>query len=136
MKLKEIHLLAFYTAKPRNPKMTHIKGYMKDPANIQYDERIEFTKGLKSKDQQIAGIILNLNQKKVVTNKFDKEQRDFDALFKYFLEAYPQYVIQVMAQLDMPYLEQFIPKEDKPVTEGAPSAPETSTETNETVQAQ
>jgi hypothetical protein len=112
MRIKEIHLVAFYTAKPRNPRMTHIPGYMKDPNNIQYDERIEFTKGLKSKDQTTASIILNLNQKKVVTNRIDKDQRDFDALFKYFLEAYPQYVIQVMAQLDMPYLEQFIPKEE------------------------
>jgi hypothetical protein len=34
-------------------------------------------------------------------------------LFKYFLEAYPQYVVQVMAQLDMAYLEQFIPKEEE-----------------------
>jgi hypothetical protein len=117
MKIKDIHLIAFYVAKPRNPKMTHIKGYMKDPANIQYDERIEFTKGLQSKDQQYAGIVLNLNTKKVITNRFDKDQRDFDALFKYFLEAYPQYVIQVMAQLDMAYLEQFIPKDEKPAEE-------------------
>ena len=33
-------------------------------------------------------------------------------MFKYFLEGYPQYVIQTMAQLDMAYLEQFIPKEE------------------------
>jgi len=38
-------------------------------------------------------------------------------LFKYFLEAYPKYVIQVMAQLDMAYLEQFIPKEVETVTD-------------------
>lgn len=113
MKLKDIHLIAFYVAKPRNPRLTFQKGYMKDPANIQYDERIEITKGLNNKDRQYAGIILNLNTKTVVYNKFDTDQRDFDALFKYFLEGYPQYVIQVMAQLDMAYLEQFIPKEEK-----------------------
>jgi hypothetical protein len=38
-------------------------------------------------------------------------------MFKYFLEGYPQYVIQTMAQLDMAYLEQFIPKEDETVEE-------------------
>lgn len=113
MKLKDIHLIAFYVAKPRNPRLTFQKGYMKDPANIQYDERIEITKGLNNKDRQYAGIILNLNTKTVVYNKFDADQRDFDTLFKYFLEGYPQYVIQVMAQLDMAYLEQFIPKEEK-----------------------
>jgi hypothetical protein len=131
MKIKEIHLLAFYVARPRNPKMTHIKGYMKDPANIQYDERIEITRGLHGKDQQYAGIVLNLNQKKVVYNKFDTDQRDFDTLFKYFLEGYPQYVIQVMAQLDVQYLEQFIPREEQ--TEAEATAPEV---TSETVQAE
>lgn len=112
MKIKDIHLIATYMARPRDPRKTHIKGYMKDPANIQYDERIEFTRSLRSKDGTMAGIVLNLNQKTVVYNKFDTDQRDFDALFKYFLEAYPNYVIKVMAQLDMPYLEQFIPREE------------------------
>lgn len=117
MKIKDIHLLAFYTQRPRPGVKTHIKGWMQNPDNFQYDERVEFTKGLNGKDQQYANIVLNLNQKKVVSNKFDGDQRDFDTLFKYFLEAYPQYVIQVMAQLDMPYLEQFIPKEEKPAEE-------------------
>ena len=112
----DIYLLATYVARPKNPRQTSRAGYITDPNNIQYDERIAFTKGLKPRDQATSGIILNLNQKKVVSNKFDKDQRDFDALFKYFLEGYPQYVIQTMAQLDMAYLEQFIPKEeDAPV---------------------
>jgi len=112
MKVKDIHLIAFYVQKPRQGVQTQIKGWMNNPDNYQYDERVEFTKGLSSKDRQYAGIILNLQTKQVVYNKFDTDQRDFDALFKYFLEAYPKYVIQVMAQLDMAYLEQFIPKEE------------------------
>jgi hypothetical protein len=112
MKTKDLHLIAFYTIRPRDPKKTHVKGYMRDPANHQYDERIEFTRGLSSKDQQYAGVVLNLNQKTVVYNKYNAYNSEFDTLFKYFLEAYPKYVIQVMAQLDMPYLEQFIPKEE------------------------
>jgi len=111
MKIRDIHLLAFYVTKPRNPKMTHIKGYMLDPANHQYDERIEFTKGLNGKDQSYAKVILNLNQKKVVKNSWNTD-RTFDDYFKYFLQAYPEYIINVMGQLDMQYLEQFIPKED------------------------
>jgi len=111
-KIKDIHLVAFYMKKPRNPKMTHVAGYMQDPDNFQYDERIEFTKGLSAKDQMYAGVVLNLNTKTVVQNRYNAMQRDFDSLFKYFLESYPKYVIQVMAQLDMPYLEQFIPKEE------------------------
>jgi len=112
-KIKDIHLLAFYSQKPRPGVNTCKKGWMQNPDNFQYDERVEFTKGLNPKDHQYANIVLNLNEKKVVTNKFSDDQRDFDTLFKYFLESYPQYVIQVMAQLDMPYLEQFIPKEEK-----------------------
>lgn len=111
MKIKDLHLIAFYVQKPRPGVQTQIAGWMKDPNNYQYDERIEFTKGLSGKDQQYAGIVLNLSKKTVVTNRYNHEQKDFDSLFKYFLEAYPKYVINVMAQLDMAYLEQFIPKE-------------------------
>jgi hypothetical protein len=111
MKIRDIHLLAFYVQKPRAGVRTFEAGWNRDPNNLQYDERIEFTKGLSSKDRQYAGVILNLNTKTVVYNKFGNE-KTFDDLFKYFLEAYPKYVINVMAQLDMPYLEQFIPKEE------------------------
>lgn len=115
MKIKDIHLLAYYVAKPRNPKMTHIKGYMTNSDNIAYDERIEFTKGLNPKEQSYAKVVLNLNQKKVIKNSWNTD-RSFDEYFKYFLEAYPQYVMNVMGQLDMEYLVQFIPKEE-PATE-------------------
>jgi hypothetical protein len=115
MKIKDIHLIAFYVMKPRRGVQTQKAGWMKDPNNFQYDERVEFTKGLSGKDRQFAGVILNLNTKTVVYNKFGKE-KTFDDLFKYFLEAYTQQVGTVMAQLDIEYLKQFIP-EDKPATE-------------------
>ena len=116
MKIKDIHLIAFYTQKPKPGVQTQVKGWNQDPNNFSYDERVEFTKGLNSKDRQYAGVVLNLNEKKVIYNKFG-DQKSFDDLFKYFLEAYPKYVIQVMAQLDLPYLEQFIPKDEKPAEE-------------------
>ena len=124
MKIKDIHLIAFYVQKPRAGVQTQKAGWNKNPDNYQYDERIEFTKGLASKDQQYAGVILNLNKKTVITNRYNNEQRDFDSLFKYFLEAYPKYVINVMAQLDMAYLEQFVPKEE-PVAEATEVEDET-----------
>jgi len=126
-KTKDLHLLAFYVLKPKDPSKTGIKGYIKDPANHRYDERIEFTRGLNPKDQQYAGVILNLAKKTVVSNRFGAYEGNFDKLFKYFLEGYPEYVIQVMAQLDMPYLEQFIPKEE-PVAEEVTDAKEVPTE--------
>ena len=112
MRTKDLHLIAFYVQKPRKGVQTQIAGWMKNPDNFQYDERVEFTKGLSGKDRQYAGIILNLQTKQVIYNKFDTDQRDFDALFKYFLESYPKYIIQVMAQLDVEYLKQFIPEEE------------------------
>jgi hypothetical protein len=112
MKIKDLHLIAFYVQKPRPGVQTQIAGWMKDPNNFQYDERVEFTKGLSSKDQQYAGVVLNLSKKTVITNRYNTQQRDFDSLFKYFLEAYPEHVATVMAQLDLAYLEQFIPKEE------------------------
>jgi hypothetical protein len=112
-KIKDLHLVAFYVQKPRPGVQTQIAGWMKNPDNYQYDERIEFTRGLSSKDQQYAGIVLNLAKKTVICNRYNTQQRDFDALFKYFLEGYPQYVAQAMAELDVEYLKQFIPEEDK-----------------------
>jgi hypothetical protein len=118
-KVKDVHLLAFYVMKPRDPKRTSQKGYMSDPANITYDERIEFTVGLSSKDQRYAGVILNLGKKQVVYNKFGNG-KTFDDMFKYFLEGYPDYVSKAMALLDKKYLEQFLPKE-QPKEEAVPA---------------
>jgi len=111
MKTKDLHLVAFYVMKPRRGVQTQVAGWMKDANNIQYDERIEFTKGLSGKDQQYAGVVLNLSKKTVVQNRYNQQHKDFDSLFKYFLEAYPQYVAQAMAELDLDYLKQFIPEE-------------------------
>jgi hypothetical protein len=109
-KIQDLHLLAFYVTRPRDPKRTHIAGYMKDPANIVYDERIEFTVGIDGKDQRYAGVVLNLAQKSVMYNKFG-DNKTFDDLFKYFLEGYPDYVSKAMSRLDPEYLAQFLPKE-------------------------
>ena len=111
MKIKDLHLIAFYVQKPRQGVQTQIAGWNKNPDNYQYDERIEFTRGLSGKDRQYAGVVLNLNTETVVYNKFGT-QKTFDDMFKYFLEGYPQYVAQAMAELDVAYLEQFIPKEE------------------------
>ena len=128
-KIKDLYLIAFYVAKPRRGVQTQIAGWNKDPNNIQYDERVEFTRGLSNKDQQYAGIVLNLGKKVVVQNRYNSEQRDFDSLFKYFLESYPKQVATVMAELDLKYLEQFIPKEQ-------PESACTSETTDEKVQAE
>ena len=118
-KIKDLHLVAFYVQKPRAGVQTQIAGWNKDPSNYQFDERVEFTKGLTNKDAQYAGVVLNLSKKTVIANRYNKDQKDFDALFKYFLEAYPKHVATVMAELDVEYLKQFIP-DDETKEEDAP----------------
>lgn len=108
--MKDLHLVAYYTKKPKTYVNTSQAGWMNNEANYQYDERVEFSRGLKRRDSSMAGVILNLKTKSVVKNTFNPQQRDFDLLLKYFLDGYPQYVSQAMAEMDPAYLEQFLPK--------------------------
>jgi hypothetical protein len=56
---------------PKARVNTTVKGWMKDPNNIRYDERIEITRGLKNNSVN-AKIILDLHNKKVVKNIFNR----------------------------------------------------------------
>lgn len=107
MKTKNIYLIAYYLQRPKDPSKTHIKGYITDPANMVWDENVEISHGLGSKDRQHANVVLDLSEKKVITNKFN-EERDFKTLFKYFFEGYHRYITQVMTQLDPDYLTQIV----------------------------
>lgn len=106
MAQKGIYLLAYYVAKPRDPRQTYKAGYMKDPANIQYDERIEITKGLKDKHRMNAKVVLNLTEKKVERNGFN-HNTGFDEMFKYFYEGYSQYISAIMNQLDADFMLEY-----------------------------
>lgn len=109
--MRELHLVATYIKHPRPGVNASRKNVYGNAENYQYDEKIEFTRGIKSRDLSNAGIILNLNRKSVVKNSHDPAQRDFGALFKYFLEGYPEYVARAMSELDVEYLKQFLPEE-------------------------
>lgn len=89
-----LYLLASYTARPKDPSKTKIKGYMKDPANIVYDEVVAFAVGLKSRDLNESGVVLNLTGRTVVKNRFNSAAT-FDDVVKYFCEAYPEYMDKV-----------------------------------------
>jgi hypothetical protein len=102
-KEKDIYLVGFYSMKPRPGVRTTVKGWMNDQANLQYDEKVEITRGIKNSAMH-ARIILNLSQKKVERNGFNAD-RDFKSLFKYFFGGYHQYITEVMKQLDPSYLE-------------------------------
>lgn len=107
MKKHNIYLVAQYVTRPRDPKKTHIPGYMKDPANHQYDEQVHISAKLRSKDMLSAKIIMNLSDKTVEKNSFNSN-KDFKEMFKYFFKGYHKYVTDVMAQLDPEYFNQLL----------------------------
>ena len=98
----DIYLVAFYGMKPRPGVNTSVKGWMNDKNNLQYDEKIEITRGQK-KSSLLANVILNLSQKSVQRNTFN-DDRDFKSFFKYYFGGYDQYITAVMKQLDPAYL--------------------------------
>jgi len=107
MKKTSIYLIANYVAKPRNPRKTHVPGYMKDPANVQFDEQVQISTRLRNKDIQTAKIIIDLTKKEVQQNSFN-HNKDFKELFKYFFKGYHKYVTEVMVKLDPDYFNQIL----------------------------
>ena len=72
--------MAHYTIKPKDPRKTHIAGYMTDPANHQYDEQVQVSTRLRPKDINMAKVIMNLSNKTVDKNSFNGK-KDFNELF-------------------------------------------------------
>lgn len=118
--------MAFYTMKPRPGVKTNVKGWMNDKSNLQYDERLEITKGLK-KNSYLANVILDLTEKKVTKNSFNDDS-DFRSFFKYFFGGYHQYVSTVMKELDPAYLEEFLADMEAEVKAAEDKETETVTE--------
>ena len=107
MKKKSIYLVAHYVTRPRDPKKTHIPGYMKDPANHQYDEQVQVSTRLRQHDTNNAKVIMNLSTKIVEKNSFNGK-KDFNELFKYFFKGYHKYITDVMVQLDAEYFNKML----------------------------
>jgi hypothetical protein len=112
-KPKGIFLVAQYFAKPKRHVKTQIKGWMDNPDNIQWDEKVEISRGLRTRDMH-AQVILDLSNKKVERNTFNSG-KTFDDIFKHFFANYSEYVIKVMGQLDPTYLEQIVNELEKEV---------------------
>lgn len=115
MNKQNIYLVAQYFMKPKAHVRTHIKGWMNDPNNIRYDEKVEISRGLRNKDIN-AKIILDLSNKQVHRNSFATD-RPFDEIFKYFFANYNEYIIKVMGQLDPVYLDQIVTELEKEIAE-------------------
>lgn len=107
MKKQSIYLVAHYSAKPKNPSKTHISGYMKDPANIRYDEQVHISTRLRPKDMNYAKVVINLSTKSVEKNSFNNN-KDFKELFKYFFKGYHKYITDIMVKLDADYFNMIL----------------------------
>lgn len=107
MKKQNIYLVANYLTKPKEPRRTHVPGYMKDPANIRYDEQVQVSTRLRRQDLVTAKVIMNLSNKTVDQNSFNGN-KNFDELFKYFFKGYHKYITEVMAKLDPEYFNQML----------------------------
>lgn len=105
MKQKNIYLVATYIMKPKDHVNTSRKGWMDDPANVRYDEKVEVTRGLKNRDASSANVILDLTNLMITRNTF-KTERTFDEVFLYYFNNYNKYLIPVMGQLHPEYLDQ------------------------------
>ena len=90
--------MAYYHIKPKDPKRTKEAGYINDTANFDYDESINITRGLKTRDELNAKVILNLSKQLVTKNRFNDNQ-DFPSLLAHYQEGYPQYINPLLAQL-------------------------------------
>ena len=123
MRTKSIYLVANYITKPRDPKKTYIPGYMKDPANHQYDEQVAIQTNLRNKDIS-AKVVLNLSTKTVERNGFNNN-KDFDEMFKYFFKGYHTYVTEVMTKLDAEYFNQMLDEMQSEVDAGKHEETET-----------
>ena len=116
MTTKSIYLVANYITKPRDPKKTYIPGYMKDPANHQYDEQVAIQTKLRNKDIS-AKVVLNLSTKTVERNGFNNN-KDFNEMFKYFFKGYHKYVTEIMTNLDAKYFNQMLDEMQSEVDAG------------------
>lgn len=98
MKQKNVYLIAYYHLKPKDPKRTKEAGYINNPENFDYDESINITRGLKTKDELAAKVILDLTEQRVVANRFN-DNKDFPSLLAHYQEGYPKYINPLLAQL-------------------------------------
>ena len=117
MKKRSIYLVAHYVTRPRDPRKTHIPGYMSNPANHQYDEQVQVSTRLRPKDINMAKVIINLSNKTVDKNSFNSN-KDFNELFKYFFKGYHKYITDVMVQLDAEYFNKMLDEMQAEVDEG------------------
>jgi len=86
-KSKSRYMLINYIPTAKYPDRTHEKGYWSNPENVQWDELVEFSVGLKSRDRSRYSIIIDFDNSVVIKNSMSGE-KDFAKLLGYYHEHY------------------------------------------------
>ena len=84
--------------KPKDPKRTKEPGYMTNTDNIEFDESINITRGLKKRDELGAKVILDLTNQVVKKNTFN-DNLDFPSILAHYQEGYPNYINKIIEVL-------------------------------------
>ncbi len=109
--MKGIFLIAKYTQRPKNPRMTHVKSYMADPDNMQWDEQVLVASRVRDKDMTQSQVILNLVEGVVVRNSISLT-KDFPAVFNHFYKEYKKYIHDAVSAIN-PNLELVVPSAEE-----------------------
>ena len=93
-----IYLIAKYTGMPKDPSQTAKPGYMKDPNNVEYDEQVYISRGLRDKDLKNQ-VVLNLTEEKIVKNNFNPG-KNFSEIFTHYYDSYAEYIDDCINQIN------------------------------------
>ena len=93
-----IYLVAQYVARPKDSTKTAQPGYMTNPENIEWDERMYITQGIRKKDEQM-NVILDLTEEKIIKNSFESGKK-FNEMFEYFYEACGNYIDECITTIN------------------------------------
>jgi len=93
-----IYLIAKYTGMPKDPSQTAKPGYMKDPNNVEYDEQVYISRGLRDKDLKNQ-VVLNLTEEKIVKNNFNPG-KNFEEIFTHYYDSYAEYIDDCINQIN------------------------------------
>ena len=107
----QLYLVAWYYMKPRKGVNTSQKGWMENPANVQWDEQFGLVRKLGNKENN-APVILDLVNQRIQRNRFQTD-KSFDEIFKYFFASYHKEIIQVMMKHAPTQLDEIVARLEK-----------------------
>lgn len=126
MKNQDFYILAKYFRKPKNPNRTFQKDYMNNPDNFYFEETVNITRGLKTKDRERSELIININRQEVVRNSKGNGET-FEELLYYFQKNYPDDINPILAYI---YPEEIKNENDVQATQEKGDRSERPTETD------